>query len=253
MISYGFYVILSAETASFRDPGGQLYHETLPLPPISTIIGIAGAALGFPFKQVWEYFSENNIKVGVQDISEEARKRPAGKGLDLWKYQKIVTKEVKSDILKREFIFQPVYRLYYSCDVQDVLEKLHHAFQFPSWTLTLGTSDDLALIKEISPIVEVNEVPGGSTDLRHKLIPGDQSDNYFFDWELIGKESLSVSLTLPIVKKLPVGFEFKTDGERKGSNYYPFTFLAKYHSLKCPCPASSFGGEIIPLFTIKNG
>jgi len=34
---YGLIVTLYAKTASFRDPGAQLYHETMPLPPPSTI------------------------------------------------------------------------------------------------------------------------------------------------------------------------------------------------------------------------
>ncbi|NLZ53206.1 MAG: CRISPR-associated protein Cas5 [Thermoanaerobacteraceae bacterium] len=251
--SYGFSVELLAETASFRDPGGQLYHSTFPLPPVSTIVGIAGAALGFSFQQVWEYSCENMIAVGVKDISLQERGKPPGKGLDLWKYQKIVTKEVRSDILKREFIFQPAYRLYYSCRNLDTLEVLNQAFRSPAWALSLGTSDDLALIKEISPIEQINEIPGGSVDLSHSLIPGDQSDNFLFNWEVITKEPIAISLALPMVKKLPVQFFFETNGKRKGSKYQTFTFLAEFHSLKNPCPAYSFGHDIISLFQLENG
>lgn len=252
MDGYGFSVILLAETASFRDPGGQLYHATLPMPPVSTIIGIAGAALGFPFQQVWEYFIVNNIGVGVQDISVKERKKSAGKGLDLWKYQKIVSKELRSDILKREFLFRPAYRLYYSSQERGVMESLLQAFQSPAWALTLGTSDDIALLKEVSSIDRVRKIAGGSTDLSYRLVPGDQSDNYAFNWELIEKEKVTVYLALPMVKKLPVGFVFGADGERKGSEYQTFTFLAKFHNLKNPCPAYSFGQETIPLFYLGN-
>ena len=252
MDNYGFSVILLAETASFRDPGGQLYQATLPLPPVSTIIGIAGAALGFPFQQVWEHFLENSIGVGVQDISDMERGKSAGKGLDLWKYQKIVSKEVRSDILKREFLFRPAYRFYYSSQKKEVIESLQQAFHSPAWALTLGTSDDIALLKEVSSIDRVIKIEGGSTDLSFRLVPGDQSDNYAFNWELIEQEKITVSLSLPMVKKLPVGFVFGADGERKGSEYQPFTFLAKFHNLKNPCPAYAFGQETIPLFSLGN-
>jgi CRISPR-associated protein Cas5t len=253
MYTYGFSVTLTAETASFRDPGGQLYHETLPLPPVSTIIGIAGSALGFPFPRVWKFFEDNHLGVGVRDISTELRKNSAGKGLDLWKYQKIVSKEVKSDILKREFLFRPGYRLFYSGANREVIETLRKAFLSPAWALTLGTSDDLTFIKEVSPIENVQEVPGGSVDLSYRLIPGDQSDNYSFNWNLIMQEPVAVSLALPMVKNLPVGFVFGEQGERKGAKYQPFTFLAKFHSLKNPCPAYFVGQEIIPLFSLAKG
>lgn len=249
----GFYIILSAETASFRDPGGQLYHKTLPLPPVSTIIGIAGAALGFPFQQSWEFFHTNDVMVGVKDISHSWRGMSPGKGLDLWKYQKIVTNEVGSDILKREFLFRPVYQLYYSCETMDTLERIHHSFLSPAWALTLGSSDDIARLEEVSQIETIKQVNGGTTELNYSLISGDQSDNYSFDWEEIIRHSpIRSSLELPMVKQLPVKFIFGSNGERKGCEYKPFTFLSGNQRLKNPCPAYCFGKDIVPLISIAS-
>lgn len=249
---YGFSIGLSAETASFRDPGGQLYHATLPLPPVSTIIGIAGAALGFPFQQLWEFFQTNDINVGAKDISLSWRGMPPGKGLDLWKYQKIITNKIKSDILKREFLFRPVFRLYYSCEDRETLEQLRQAFLSPAWALSLGTSDDIARLEEVSQIETVKEVRGGAVELSQSLIPGDQSDNYSFDWEVIRNTPIRTSLELPIVKQLPVGFFFGPIGERKGCEYRPFTFLSGIQRLKNPCPAYFFGQEVVPLISIAQ-
>lgn len=249
-VMYGFSVVLSAETASFRDPGGQLYHATLPLPPVSTIIGIAGAALGFPFQQSWEFFQANNISVGVKDISLSWRGKAPGKGLDLWKYKKIVTKEVKSDVLKREFLYRPVYQLYYGCGDKGLLEQLRQAFLSPSWALCLGTSDDIASLKEVSQIEVVKEVSGGAVELSYSLIPGDHSNNYSFDWEAIRNTPIRKSLELPMVKQLPVGFLFGPKGVRKGCEYRPFTFLSGIQRLKDPCPAYIFGKEYVPLVSI---
>lgn len=249
---YGFSVVLSAETASFRDPGGQLYHATLPLPPVSTIVGVAGAALGVPFQQSWEFFRENDINVGVKDISRSWRGMPPGKGLDLWKYQKIVANEVRSDILKREFLFRPVFRLYYSCEDREITEQLRQALLSPAWALSLGTSDDIACLEEVSPIKTVREVSGGTVELSHSLIPGDHSENYSFDWEVIRDTPIRTSLELPLVKQLPVGFLFGPVGDRKGYEYRPFTFLSEIQRLKTPCPAYFFGQEIIPLISIAQ-
>lgn len=249
----GFFVVLSAETASFRDPGGQLYHATLPLPPVSTIIGIAGAALGLPFDKTWDFFRDKDIHVGVKDISRECRKAPPGKGLDLWKYRKIVTSEVRSDVLKREFLFRPAYRLYYSCTDGEAVEQLRQAFLSPAWALSLGTSDDIARSEEISQIESVEMISGGATELSYSLIPGDQANNYSFDWETIRKTPIRTSLELPMVKQLPVGFAFGPDGERKSCEYRPFTFLSGIQRLKNPCPAYSFGSDIVPLVSVVQG
>lgn len=51
----GFIASLTAETVSLRDPEGQLYHSCLPLPSFSTMVGIAGAAMGMDFKQALEF------------------------------------------------------------------------------------------------------------------------------------------------------------------------------------------------------
>lgn len=246
---YGFSVILSAETASFRDPGGQLYHATLPLPPVSTVIGIAGAALGLPFQQTWEFFQDFDIRVGVKDVSPA----PPGRGLDIWKYQKIVSNEVRSDVLKREFLFHPAYQLYYSCENRETLEKLRKAFLSPAWALSLGTSDDIARLEEVSGQVElIEEVKGGTVEIDCSLIPGDQLDNLSIDWKVLGNKPIRMSLELPIVKQLPVGFVFGPDGERKGSEYRPFTFLSGFQRLKQPCPAYIFGQDVVPLISIAK-
>ncbi|MGI6553975.1 MAG: CRISPR-associated protein Cas5 [Bacillota bacterium] len=247
---YGFSVVLSAETASFRDPGAQLYHETLPLPPVSTIIGIAGAALGMSFKDVWQHFQVNEISVGVKDVTREYRKTPPGKGLDLWKYRKIVSKEVRSDILKREFIFRPVYCLFYGAKSADKLKQLHSAFADPAWALSLGGSDDIACLEKITDIQPMEEVVAQGKDLTFCLIPGNYAESFSFDWETISNIPTSTTLELPVVKHLPIGFNFGSGGERKGARYLSFTFLKEIQQLTKPCTAYRLEDEIVPLVSI---
>jgi len=247
---FGFSVVLSAETASFRDPGAQLYHETLPLPPVSTIVGIAGAALGMSFKDVWEYFQIKEINVGAKDLTRQYRKMPPGKGLDLWKYRKIVSKEVRSDILKREFIFRPVYSLFYGAKSADNLKQLHSAFGDPTWALCLGGSDDLAFLKELTDIRAMQKVSAQGRDLNFTLIPGDYTDDFAFDWDTISNIPVSTTLELPVVKCLPIGFNFGSQGERKGSKYLAFTFLKEIQQLTKPCTAYRLEDEIVPLVSL---
>ncbi|PKM81754.1 MAG: CRISPR-associated protein Cas5 [Firmicutes bacterium HGW-Firmicutes-14] len=243
---YGFSVVLSAETASFRDPSGQLYHATFPLPPLSTLIGIAGAAIGMNFQQVWNFFKEKDVRAGVKDISKKVN----GKGIDLWKYQKIVSKETRSDILKREFLFRVTYCLYYGCNDVVALEDVRKGFVSPAWALTLGNSDDIAKIKEVSKIQKVSEGTVDTGGIKKILVPGNHSEDFSFDWQTIKNTPVRTTLELPLVKQLPVDYIFTEDGERKGCRYKPFTFLTGMQQLKSSCKVFSFGNEKIPLISI---
>ena len=46
MNMFSFSITAKAITASFRVPETHTFHQTLPLPPKTTIIGMIGAALG---------------------------------------------------------------------------------------------------------------------------------------------------------------------------------------------------------------
>jgi len=72
-------VELFTETATFRNPEFQNFHKTLSLPPPTTLIGLAGAAMGYSPKASQEFFDENEFYFGVFGIS-------SGKAKDTWKY-----------------------------------------------------------------------------------------------------------------------------------------------------------------------
>jgi len=44
-----------AQTASFRIPEQHTFQPTLPLPPITTLIGLMGAALGLTFDELADH------------------------------------------------------------------------------------------------------------------------------------------------------------------------------------------------------
>ncbi|MBO8158559.1 CRISPR-associated protein Cas5 [Thermosyntropha sp.] len=245
---YGFYVHLKADFASFRDPGGQLYHSCLPLPPFSTLVGLAGAALGKNFKEVLQFFKENNIKTGAAGMHW-------GKGIDLWNYSKIKSgNKIEKDIVNREFLTFISLWVFYANEDKSVLEQLQEAFQNPVFCLTIGTSDDLVKILEVSPCFMIEKLNSSqfSTGMGLEgfvLFPGDIEDNYRLDWDEIKQSRLDVILSTPVVKKLPVDYSF--DGEvRKGERYEVFSFLPGWVNLKEETEVYCFEKFKIPLFSL---
>ncbi|MED0680466.1 CRISPR-associated protein Cas5 [Aneurinibacillus thermoaerophilus] len=249
---FGIRVELVAETACFRDPGGQLYHVTLPLPPVSTIVGLAGAALGLSFEQTWTWFRQAQARVGVKGAS-------IGKGKDLWNYTKWTVdleKKPRNDILNREFLcFAPrsleqrelagMIQLYYACEDESYAGRLYEAFLSPVYALTLGASDDLAKCISVKwfdhlPVKE-------TTELSNVMIKGDWSHAFTFDWEAIQRMPLRISLNAPKVARLPIDFVFDAKGVRKGARYESFTFLTHLQRLKQSVEAYCFGEEFVPL------
>jgi len=54
-----------AQTASFRIPEQHTFQPTLPLPPITTLIGLMGAALGLTFDEAIAFKKKHAIAFGV--------------------------------------------------------------------------------------------------------------------------------------------------------------------------------------------
>jgi len=73
-------------TASFRVPETHTFHQTLPLPPKTTVIGMIGAALGLDLENAYRYVDENEISTGVYG-------KHKGIMRDLWNYRKLTGKE----------------------------------------------------------------------------------------------------------------------------------------------------------------
>ena len=54
-----------AMTASFRIPESHTFQQTLPLPPITTLTGLMGAALGLGFEEAMKFRQQMGILFGV--------------------------------------------------------------------------------------------------------------------------------------------------------------------------------------------
>ena len=127
-------VLISGWTSSFRYPTFiSGFQPTLPVPPLSTIYGLLSAIKG-------EYITPNDMNVGFIFFHE-------GKSIDLETIYEIKSlKGNKSNIVKREFLFNPKMYLYIS-DL-DFVKYLKN----PKYQLCLGRSTDLAIIEEYKEV-----------------------------------------------------------------------------------------------------
>ncbi len=85
----------AAPVGSWRLPEALTYHRTLPLPPYTSLVGMLGAALGLGLPDAYRFIAERGLRLGVGGWHE-------GRMRDLWKFQKLGDKEVKTDVLLRE-------------------------------------------------------------------------------------------------------------------------------------------------------
>ncbi|WP_427003233.1 type I-B CRISPR-associated protein Cas5b [Methanobrevibacter intestini] len=142
-------ILIEGWTASFRYPAFiSGFQPTLPVPPLSTIYGLLSAVKG-------ELVTPDETNVGfVFDYDAKA--------VDLETiYELKGLKGNKSNVAKREFLFNPSLYLYI-----DNLEFKNY-FKNPAYPILLGRSSDLAIISEIKEIEmeKKNNVKLGKTIL----------------------------------------------------------------------------------------
>ena len=124
-------VTIHSWTASFRYPTFQSGTQpTLPVPPISTILGLLSTAKG-------EIVSINDVEYfGFIYCSK-------GKGWDLERIYTLGKGE--TDVIKREVLFDNTLYLY-------LPEEWEKYFRAPKYQLLLGRSSDIATVEEIEKI-----------------------------------------------------------------------------------------------------
>lgn len=239
---YGLMVELYSKTASFRDPGAQLYHETLPLPPPSTIAGIAGAALGLSFEEVLTFFKDNGILVGCNGTSN-------GRGKDLWNYIKIKSGENTHAIILRNFLFDMKIEIFFACMKQEPIITLYNAFYDPIYAITLGNSDEIAKICSVEMFEKLHLE--NRKVLANTWLPDNYLQKLKIDWDSIKRTKINVTLKPPIVKKLPIDFEFDNYGARKAVKYKDITFIGENHFLETETEVYVFGKKFATMMQFQ--
>jgi CRISPR-associated protein Cas5t len=244
---FSFSITAKAITASFRVPEMHTFHQTLPLPPKTAIVGMIGAALGKRLDEAYVFVEQNHILVSVYGTHEGLMK-------DLWNYRKLTGKEksftqedIKNrrqySILIREFLFSNVFTFFFAAEKTEPLLQLKKAFESPYFALTAGNSDDLLKLCTISEIREI--LPTKICRFENTILPGDISRSYKHDIDL-KQVPITQTLYTPQVYLLPTKFEFKGE-ERRVIERKPFTFISTPVTLSTPLDGYCMDGKAVVL------
>lgn len=206
---------------SLRIPEQMTYHGSFYYPPKTTLIGMAGAALGKERYELEQLYEE--IQVGI------VLDKMPGKATDLWRIVKPKRGEhPEAAVILRDMIYFPCYWLYFSSTKnQEIISELEKSFLNPHFALTLGKSDELVLVKTPTTVI-LNRAEEWAT-YRWTVLPFD-----YREWQKEGKcrleeTELSQPIRFPQVFRLPKAFETRMEREmlprrRKDLEFYTHVY-----------------------------
>lgn len=237
-------VELRTVTATFRNPEFQNFHKTLNLPPPTTLVGLAGAALGKSPKAAQEWFEKGDWQIGISGTS-------GGYAKDLWKYQNKWERELGTwgkSILLREILFDNHFIIVFGCPDKKQVEVLLEAFEFPKYALTFGSSDSLA--KVIA--TELIEGTDDSRELSYCLTSGNVLSEVL-DNTFNGEEFSIYSTSEPIAYDLPTFFQYESDyGVRRVVRRKTLSFIGTPMQLNYAVQGIRFKDKFIPVFPLHE-
>lgn len=161
-----YTVDIRSWTASFRYPNLiSGIQPTLEVPPLSTVLGLINAAAG-------NYLEHTKLTIGYYF-------EYAAKSTDLETIYMIdsnkgkPTNNAKSNVIKREFLFDTFLRLYVT------EERLANYFKAPFYPLLLGRMNDLASAdinsinkKQLQPVENADKIRGQIVPFNNNYLPG---------------------------------------------------------------------------------
>lgn len=219
-------VRVRAPFASFRRPLDHNFQRSLPLPPPTTLMGIAGAALGLSPEQLWGAQSPLH-GIAVQVLA----RKEFGKATDMWTLLKAKSgKMVRSPYL-RELLANPEYDLLYKAD-PTTLTTLKNAFENPTYPLSLGREDELLIVESAN--IEPIETPSPPFTFRGTILVGDP--------HALGVrlDLLSFQTSEPIyVERHPIAFCIEKKG-RTPLRYETLTFVPPTLALQLQTAPSEY-------------
>ncbi|OAQ20071.1 CRISPR-associated protein Cas5 [Thermosulfurimonas dismutans] len=222
----GLAVTLRAPVASFRRPLDINFQRTLLLPPPTTCLGLAGAALGLSEREVWSRGSPlTSLKVAVLLEPSWVTGGDPAVTRDMWKVLKIKNKKIaERSPYFRELLFFPRYTILFAGD-KGLLCRLREAFFDPAYPLSLGREDELARIETVE---ETNFELGGPL-FSGTMIPGD-----IREMEVRVKLASGMRIEPPTVEVLPLRFEVDKKGVRHPLRRQVFTLIPLGTELELP-------------------
>jgi len=218
-------VIVGSIFTSFRDPSTHKFQRTFPLPPLTTVKGFLGAALGLPP----EVAIGLDVRAAVTAHHRQARSTAdaPGKATDLWKYDKYKSGQFDTKAtVRRDLLYRRDFCLYLLPGTDGpTLEGLAEAVRNPKWALSLGRDDELVRVISVDiPELQEREVNQFVDMLlpfdfrEHSGRPSPGALNSF----LSGGTRM---LEPPLVISLPTGFAYDKKGVREITGLQPFTFV----------------------------
>ena len=212
------YLVVEAisETASFRIPEFHNYHKTLSLPPFTTLVGIAGAALGLNYQKAQNYFKKNKFSLGVYGKSKGFMK-------DLWKAKSTKSKSGRT-VIKREIYYNNYFIFVFGSD-NDTINNIYNAFLEPVYALTAGSSDSLLKILPLHIMEKGSETK--TKHIENCLLFGNYLDNLKLNLEnlKVNKEYIFTPMNSPVSYNIPNSFVFYEDNIRKVKERKEYTFV----------------------------
>ena len=235
-------VELRAMTATFRNPEFQNFHKTLHLPPPTTLVGLAGAALGKSPKAAQEYFERDRWHLGILGTSEGYTK-------DLWKYRTLNSNPDKaSSIVLREILFNNHWLAVFGCEDMALIEELKTAFCQPVFALTMGSSDSLAKVVSIQIKTETTE----DRQISNCLVPGNVMAEVEENLEN-GNDFSIYATSEPIAYDLPVRFLYESDyGVRRIVRRKTLSFIGEPMRLNYSVSGIVHEDRFIPVFPLHD-
>ena len=235
-------------TASFRVPETHTFHQTLPLPSRTMMIGLLGAALGLPLPQAHDFAKDHGVLVSVSGSHQGFMK-------DLWNYRKVTTKEFAAEELKgrphysvltREYLVYPSFTFIYASEDVSALRNMAAAFRNPAYALSAGNSDDLLKVTKVSEVAEVSFAP--LQQFENTVLPGNLVSQCKYDIKAaLQNKPVTFSFRMPEVFTLPTSFSFS--GElRTGIDPQPFTFVRDAVTLTEPLEGCTVNGKNYVLY-----
>lgn len=240
-----FCLEIATQTASFRNPEFQNFHKTLDLPPPTTLIGFAGAALGLTPKMAQQYFEDSRFVAGVAGYH-------LGRTTDTWKYRN-QTKDmhlydplIEGSVIKREQLVQSRFFLVFGSADSGRLSELIKAVQYPQFALTLGNSDSIALVKKVYEDIPASK----SKAIQECLVPGDVVGEVLR--KASGLPEFSIYYTSePIAYDLPTRFSYASDyGRREVEQTRKFSIVSHEMQLNYEVDGILCNGRFIPVFDL---
>lgn len=229
---------IKTQTSSFRIPEFQKYQKSYALPPPTTLMGFAGAAMGLTPKEAQQFFENSSFVFGVYGKSK-------GKARDLWKYWKYDDNKVQHSILRREILFLNRFVIVYGTKDTGKIKKLKLSFSNPSYALTLGASDSLTKVKIIDNF-SVNE----SREVNNCILRGNVIKDVLENSE--NSCDFSIYQTRePLTYNVPIKFDYEWDyGIRRVVKRAEFSFIPKPMTLNTKKQGIRIQDIFVPFFPI---